>query len=79
VIYVPTVVDNDAYHDDDYDDDYDHHPLSAVFKTHRPNIVVHKDNTIYICELTVCHELNLKHSKENKLKKYANIHTNLAE
>jgi len=42
-------------------------------------LVVHRNNTIYICELTVCHELNLKLSKEYKLKKYANMHTNLAE
>jgi len=39
-------------------------PLGAVFKTHRPDIVVHKNKTIYICELTVCHKLNLKLSKE---------------
>ena len=46
--------------------------------TLRPDIAVIRSRTIHICELTLCHETNLCLSKDYKLRKYQDIHTNLS-
>ena len=54
-------------------------PLGNIFNSLRPDIAVIKDGLVYLCELTVCHETNLKKSREYKRDKYANIHRDLTD
>jgi hypothetical protein len=52
-------------------------PLEIIFKNLRPDIAVVYNNTVYLCELTVCHETNLTKSRDYKRAKYANISRNV--
>lgn len=52
-------------------------PLSGLFQSLRPDIAIVRDGVINLCELTVCHETNLRKSRDYKLAKYANIECNL--
>jgi hypothetical protein len=52
-------------------------PLGEIFEKLRPDIAVVKADVIYLCELTICHETNLRKSKDFKLNKYCNIESDL--
>ena len=50
------------------------HPISALFNTtKRPDLATLQGTAITVIELTVCHETNLRKSKDYKLNKYRDI------
>mgnify|MGYP001794852232 FL=1 len=50
---------------------------SCLFKSYRPDIVIVKDNTAVVIELTVCFETNLIKSRKYKQDRYKNIKNNI--
>ena len=60
-----------------YADIPDFAPLSDLFSTLRPDIAVTHNSTVYVWELTICHESNFRKSKDYKLMKYKYIKENL--
>ena len=48
-------------------------PISTIFHTLRPDLVVHHNNKIMVLELTVCHETNFTAARERKISKYCNL------
>jgi len=51
----------------------------VLFKNLRPDIVVVLKNSMFICELTICHEINLVQSRKYKLDKYSCINADLSD
>jgi len=47
--------------------------ISDLFNGVRPDLAIVNSSRIDVCELTVCHETNLKSSRNYKINKYANI------
>jgi hypothetical protein len=47
--------------------------ISDLFVGCRPDLAIVSSNRIAVCELTVCHETNLRASRDYKINKYANI------
>ena len=52
-------------------------PLSELFILLRPDIAIKYQNRISTSELTICHETNMKASKQFKSSKYNNLNQNL--
>ena len=52
-------------------------PISTIFKTLRPDLVIYFNNKLFVFELTVCHETNFSAAKERKINKYQNLKNNL--
>jgi hypothetical protein len=48
-------------------------PVTDLFNSCRPDIVICSNGVLNVLELTVCHETNLESSKNYKKNKYANI------
>ena len=44
-----------------------------LFNGPRPDLAIVSSTSMVIGELTVCHETNMQHSREYKLKKYSNL------
>ena len=54
-------------------------PLDRLFGTLRPDIAIVHEGTIFVLELTVCHESNIEKSRRYKQDKYKLLRTNLLE
>ena len=52
-------------------DDSKHRPITEIFTSLRPDIVIVGHSSISAMELTICHETNLQKSKQYKTDKYA--------
>ena len=52
-------------------------PLSELFISLRPDIAIKYQNRMSTLELTICHETNMKASKQFKSSKYNNLNQNL--
>ena len=52
-------------------------PLSELFVSLRPDIAIKSQNRISTLELTICHETNMKASKQFKSSKYNTLYQNL--
>lgn len=52
-------------------------PISGVFRSLRPDIVIIQKKSISTLELTICHETNATTSKNFKISKYKNLKHNL--
>ena len=50
-----------------------HKQVTDIFSTVRPDLVIVKEKSVLIVELTICHETNLRSSKEYKENKYKNL------
>ena len=48
-------------------------PVGDLFQSYRPDIAVACADSIYVLELTVCHETNMIHSHDYKKNKYKDI------
>ena len=48
-------------------------PVGDLFQSYRPDIAVACADSIYVLELTVCHETNMIHSHDYKENKYKDI------
>lgn len=48
-------------------------PISTIFHTLRPDLVIQLNNKIMVLELTVCHETNFSAARERKISKYCNL------
>src|SRR5271165_449594 len=48
-------------------------PVRDLFQSYRPDIAVACADSIYVLELTVCHETNMIHSHDYKKNKYKDI------
>jgi len=57
----------------------DYKPITDVFHSLRPDIVIVNQNKIVTLELTVCHETNKINSKQFKTNKYAFLFDHLTD
>ncbi len=48
-------------------------PISTIFNTLRPDLVINLNNKLMVFELTVCHETNFAAARERKISKYCNL------
>lgn len=58
-------------------DNTNFNPVGAVFQTLRPDIVVFSSRSVFILELTICHETNLESASQRKSSKYSNLQEDL--
>jgi hypothetical protein len=55
-------------------DDIENNPVVEVFQPNvRPDLVIIQNHSVYVLELTVCHETNLEKSCKFKTEKYKNL------
>ena len=52
-------------------------PISTIFNSLRPDLVIQFNNKLAVLELTVCHETNFEKAKQRKLNKYSHLENNL--